>query len=574
MGPPLPILMLKDHPSLQQQQQVAAASAEKGNGVADTMTGEAMEIPAASFPAAAAPTAAAASPAIATSAPEQENLSYQPTSPAAAAPAEPEPQQTVALRAAVPVSTGSSTSWQESLEREIVIDGETEMDDIVVAAHVAQSDTLLLQKLQLADPIYPGLTRQRRPPVCGDSTDSSDSDDDEEFPAPAAAARGGVAVGKGKGLAAEGELEHQRQLLHQWESPEGAPAAAAATTGEAAAATAEPAAPEGLAEADCCSDEEEGPKPTKEDLRSLIQPIEVAGLPDRIPEGAELSECGVVESLIGDVLCIKAKAEANPMDLGSVVCLADRRVVGVVADTFGPTASPFYVVYVQPTILAAAGDSLKPGVALLCDVAHASFLKDEHGKAHDYLLSSTGPSCGRPGGGDGDDWDDSDDDEQQPSPPQQSQQQERRNQGTTPQQSYSDPGRTVPKQQQRGNRRGRPRRGGRQQQPGGVQTPQSLAEQEQQGQQPQGIPPPPPHQQQPHYTQQPQYMQQQQPQYMQQQYYQYNQQQQGGLFPPAPQAYPVQQQQPCPPQQYQPYPHGARHQQQMWQGYQGPAGRP
>lgn len=29
------------------------------------------------------------------------------------------------------------------------------------------------------------------------------------------------------------------------------------------------------------------------------------------------------------------------------------------ADTFGPTSSPFYVVYVQPEVLAKAGDLLK-----------------------------------------------------------------------------------------------------------------------------------------------------------------------------------------------------------------------
>ncbi|OEH78999.1 hypothetical protein cyc_05409 [Cyclospora cayetanensis] len=246
-------------------------------------------------------------------------------------------------------SINSNNMWKEALEREIVIDGETEMDDFIVAAHVAQADTLMLQKLKLAEPFPPKL-RNRAPAAAarqegGGSSSSESSDSEGEIPAASRA-----------GLAASGELERQRRILND--------------------------------------DEEGAGKTAKEDLRSLIQPIEVAGLPERVPDGAELQACGSIESVIGDVICIKANLKpasqgANPMDLGSVVCLEDRRILGVVADTFGPTSSPFYVVYIQPSALAAARDTVKPGAGVLCDLEHASFLMDQHGKALDYLHTSS-----------------------------------------------------------------------------------------------------------------------------------------------------------------------------------------
>ncbi|XP_026190242.1 uncharacterized protein LOC34621766 [Cyclospora cayetanensis] len=239
-------------------------------------------------------------------------------------------------------SINSNNMWKEALEREIVIDGETEMDDFIVAAHVAQADTLMLQKLKLAEPFPPKL-RNRAPAAAarqegGGSSSSESSDSEGEIPA---ASRAGTAAAD-------------------------------------------------VVDGDYCSDEEGAGKTAKEDLRSLIQPIEVAGLPERVPDGAELQACGSIESVIGDVICIKANLGANPMDLGSVVCLEDRRILGVVADTFGPTSSPFYVVYIQPSALAAARDTVKPGAGVLCDLEHASFLMDQHGKALDYLHTRGG----------------------------------------------------------------------------------------------------------------------------------------------------------------------------------------
>ena len=43
-------------------------------------------------------------------------------------------------------------------------------------------------------------------------------------------------------------------------------------------------------------------------LLHLLQPIEVTGLPELVPEGAELQACGLVESTIGEAICIKAHA--------------------------------------------------------------------------------------------------------------------------------------------------------------------------------------------------------------------------------------------------------------------------
>ncbi|KAJ2845900.1 hypothetical protein GGI22_006407 [Coemansia erecta] len=67
---------------------------------------------------------------------------------------------------------------------------------------------------------------------------------------------------------------------------------------------------------------------------------------DVVPETATLSELGVIQSIVGASVIIRAhrSAERQVIDSESVVALGDRRVVGLVFDVFGPVTRPLYSV--------------------------------------------------------------------------------------------------------------------------------------------------------------------------------------------------------------------------------------
>ncbi|XP_053991208.1 H/ACA ribonucleoprotein complex non-core subunit NAF1-like isoform X2 [Hylaeus volcanicus] len=60
-----------------------------------------------------------------------------------------------------------------------------------------------------------------------------------------------------------------------------------------------------------------------------FKPIVFENLPDVVNDSIELIHIG---------------KKSKPVDLGSVLCTSSRHVLGIVSDTFGPVASPFYLV--------------------------------------------------------------------------------------------------------------------------------------------------------------------------------------------------------------------------------------
>lgn len=154
---------------------------------------------------------------------------------------------------------GAGTDWQEALGRDLVIDGETEMDDLLVAAHVAQvilrresvsplrkafsgrddslrakrhlqTESLRLKQLRLSEPstapVDGGPTARRC--ISEDSSSSSDSSDsdsdsdaaagDTQSPKADFSAQTGGEVGKGLDAAAERAYEKAREELAGWNS--------------------------------------------------------------------------------------------------------------------------------------------------------------------------------------------------------------------------------------------------------------------------------------------------------------------------------------------------------------------
>ncbi|KAL9612532.1 MAG: hypothetical protein Q9167_002871 [Letrouitia subvulpina] len=73
----------------------------------------------------------------------------------------------------------------------------------------------------------------------------------------------------------------------------------------------------------------------------IIPKPEVIVTPDM-----EIQELGTVENIVEDNILIKAKisGEYEVLDLGSVLCLENRSVIGVVAETLGVVQQPYYTV--------------------------------------------------------------------------------------------------------------------------------------------------------------------------------------------------------------------------------------
>ncbi|KUJ16953.1 uncharacterized protein LY89DRAFT_556107, partial [Mollisia scopiformis] len=65
-----------------------------------------------------------------------------------------------------------------------------------------------------------------------------------------------------------------------------------------------------------------------------------------------IEELGSVEAIVENILLIKAKTsgEYRVLESGSVLCLEDRSVFGVVAETLGRVQQPLYsVMFTNPT---------------------------------------------------------------------------------------------------------------------------------------------------------------------------------------------------------------------------------
>jgi len=106
-----------------------------------------------------------------------------------------------------------------------------------------------------------------------------------------------------------------------------------------------------LMEGDGGSDDEGGPSKGKgpgEQLRTKNEvPEEVVPKPDvQITAEMKIEELGVVETMVENIILIKAKTsgEYRALETGSVLCLEDRSVIGVVSETLGRVQQPLYTV--------------------------------------------------------------------------------------------------------------------------------------------------------------------------------------------------------------------------------------
>ena len=94
-----------------------------------------------------------------------------------------------------------------------------------------------------------------------------------------------------------------------------------------------------------------------------------------VTEEMEIEELGAVENLIDNTVLIKAKVsgEFQVLEAGSLLCLRDRSVIGVVAETLGRVHQPLYsILFTNSASIAEAG--IEKGSKIFYVVLHSTFV--------------------------------------------------------------------------------------------------------------------------------------------------------------------------------------------------------
>lgn len=132
-------------------------------------------------------------------------------------------------------------------------------------------------------------------------------------------------------------------------------------------------------------DEGEKPKGSGGQLRTKNEvPEEVIPKPDVvITPDMKITELGSVETIVDNILLIKAKisGEYRVLETGSVLCLENRSVIGVVAETLGRVQQPLYsVLFTNAGELTGAG--LAVGTKVFYSEQHSTYVFTQSLKAY------------------------------------------------------------------------------------------------------------------------------------------------------------------------------------------------
>ena len=133
------------------------------------------------------------------------------------------------------------------------------------------------------------------------------------------------------------------------------------------------------------SDDEGGKKGSGGQLRTKNEvPEEVVPKPDvTITAGMKIEELGDVQSIVENMVLINAKTsgEYRVLESNSVLCLEDRSVIGVVAETLGRVEQPLYVVrFTNGEEITTAG--LSKGTKVFYSEQHSTYVFTQALKAY------------------------------------------------------------------------------------------------------------------------------------------------------------------------------------------------
>ncbi|KAG5977620.1 hypothetical protein E4U56_007371 [Claviceps arundinis] len=97
-----------------------------------------------------------------------------------------------------------------------------------------------------------------------------------------------------------------------------------------------------------------------------------------ITEDMKIEELGSIENMVDTIMLIKAitPGEYQVLDTGSVLCTAQRKVIGVVAETIGKVLQPMYTVYFR-SVDEIRDLGLEIGTKIFYPVDHASYVFTE-----------------------------------------------------------------------------------------------------------------------------------------------------------------------------------------------------
>ncbi|KAL9027403.1 MAG: hypothetical protein Q9196_004068 [Gyalolechia fulgens] len=131
-------------------------------------------------------------------------------------------------------------------------------------------------------------------------------------------------------------------------------------------------------------DEGKGSKAASGPLRTLNEkPDEIVPKPQiEVTAAMAIAELGAVEHVVENSILIKAKVsgERQALENGSLLCLQDRSVIGVIAETLGQVRQPYYAVrFTNATAIAEAG--LSKGTSVFYVEQHARYIFTQNLKA-------------------------------------------------------------------------------------------------------------------------------------------------------------------------------------------------
>ncbi|EDO07269.2 Gar1/Naf1 RNA binding region family protein [Babesia bovis T2Bo] len=103
-----------------------------------------------------------------------------------------------------------------------------------------------------------------------------------------------------------------------------------------------------------------------------IRLVDTVDLPKRVEDHFPIALVGRCTSILGRIVVLRCTDPNRVLDLGSIVCLGDRRIIGTVSDTFGSTVEPFHMVICSDSSM------LRPDDEIYYDVKHSTLVSDMH----------------------------------------------------------------------------------------------------------------------------------------------------------------------------------------------------
>ncbi|KAK1936104.1 hypothetical protein X943_001440 [Babesia divergens] len=195
------------------------------------------------------------------------------------------------------------------------IDGKTEIDDLALVMHIAQSENQRLRELETFVKPANGVIPRSQDHVSDSDSDDSGGDFDTVY----------------------------RQLQGKYHGD---------TPG-------------------CASRDMDGQAPSDPNFPlDNIRIIDTVDLPVVVADHFPIARVGQCVSVVGRVVVFKCTEPSRILDLGSIVCLHDRRILGTVSDTFGNTSAPFH------TVISSDPSMVKAGDTIFYDVKHSTLVTD------------------------------------------------------------------------------------------------------------------------------------------------------------------------------------------------------